>query len=81
MADYDLMTRFLIACKDSKIHYLPETIVAMRSGGISSNLNFRSFYNRNLEDYAVIKKNRIGGLLTLLKKKTRKLNQVNLNRN
>lgn len=72
-ADYDFMLRVL---KDStlKFYYLPEVITHMRLGG-ASNKNLSSIIQKSKEDYRVIKKHHLNGLLTLFSKNVLKLNQ------
>jgi glycosyltransferase len=72
-ADYDLMLRVL---KDSdlKIHYLPEVLVRMRTGGKSNN-SFKNLIDKSIEDWKIIRKNRSGHLHTLFFKKFSKISQ------
>ena len=65
-SDYDFMLRVLLD-ETLKFGYLPKIIIKMRVGGISN----RSLFNiikKSLEDYRVIKKNNVGGYITLIKK-------------
>ena len=72
-ADYDLMLRFL-ARGGVTPSYVPEVQVRMLTGGVSnrslSNLMLKSF-----EDWQVLRRNRVGGLLTLLAKNLVKIPQ------
>jgi len=72
-ADYDIMMRIL---KDNtlNVQYLPIPIMRMRLGG-ASNRNLRNVLIKMKEDYCAIRKNKIGGLYTLLFKNLRKLPQ------
>ena len=75
-ADYDFMIRIL---KDEnlKFLYIPYLITNMRTGGIS-NKNITSIIKKSLEDYRIIRSNKIGGLPCLLKKNFNKLNQFRI---
>ncbi|MDC1302903.1 glycosyltransferase [Pelagibacterales bacterium] len=72
-SDYDLMIRILKS-KKLVIKYIPKYHVLMRVGGKSNN----SIYNiirKMTEDYRIIKKNQIGGIMTLVKKNINKISQ------
>jgi glycosyltransferase len=71
-ADYDFMLRCLRA--PLRVAYLPEVLVRMRSGGVS-NRSIRTMLLKSREDLDVIRRNRIGGYLTLASKNLRKLPQ------
>ena len=71
-ADYDCLLRLLgggLACA-----YLPEVLIHMRLGG-ASNRSPRNLLEKSREDYQALRRNRIGGLGTLLAKNLRKLPQ------
>jgi glycosyltransferase involved in cell wall biosynthesis len=71
-ADYDCLLRLLgggVACA-----YLPEVLIHMRLGG-ASNRSPRNLLEKSREDYQALRRNRIGGLGTLLAKNLRKLPQ------
>jgi len=72
-ADYDCMLRFLgagrVACA-----YIPEVLVQMRLGG-ASNRSLRNLLQKSREDYRALRRNRVGGLGTLLLKNLQKLPQ------
>lgn len=72
-ADYDCMLRFLwqgrIACR-----YVPEVLVRMRVGG-ASNRSVANILRKSAEDYRAIRRNKVGGLGTLLWKNVSKLPQ------
>jgi glycosyltransferase len=72
-ADYDFMLRVL---KDNtlKFGYLPKVITNMRVGG-TSNKSLKNIAIKIMEDYKVIQKNKIGGILTLILKNTSKIKQ------
>lgn len=72
-ADYDCMLRHLygggIACD-----YIPEVLVKMRVGG-ASNRSLKNILRKSAEDYRAIRRNRAGGVGTLLWKNLGKLPQ------
>jgi glycosyltransferase involved in cell wall biosynthesis len=72
-ADYDFMLRVL---KDYSLNYgyLPCVITKMRVGGIS-NRGIKNIILKSKEDYSVLSSNKIGGLMTLIKKNTSKISQ------
>lgn len=72
-SDYDFMLRVL---KDDtiKLGYLPRVITNMRIGG-ASNKNLKNITIKMIEDYRAIRKNKIGGLFTLILKNTSKIKQ------
>lgn len=73
-ADYELMLRFIHKQK-IKVHYLPETIVMMRMGGIS-NTSFFVKLKANIEDKMAWKLNDLKpGFLTTIRKPLKKLAQ------
>ncbi len=72
-ADYDLMLRFLWKYNIST-SYLPEVCVNMRVGG-KSNKNLKNIFNKSREDYQIIRKQKVGGIKTLLIKNFSKLSQ------
>ncbi|MBN2892358.1 MAG: glycosyltransferase [Bacteroidales bacterium] len=71
-ADYDLMLRFL--CKNISVVYLPKVLVKMRVGGVS-NKSLKNILLKSKEDFKAIRKNKIGGVFTLLNKNISKLSQ------
>jgi len=71
--DYDFMMRVLWQHRVPSF-YLPEVLVKMRLGGVS-NRSLSLILRKSREDLEVIRKYRIGGILTLLKKNFRKLPQ------
>lgn len=72
-ADYDFMLRYL-SQPNVRVAYSPEVLVHMRAGG-ASNRSMRALLQKSREDLAALKKNRVGGLATLLCKNGRKLPQ------
>lgn len=73
-ADYDLLTRILTKYKIS-IGYLQTVLVLMRVGG-KSNRSIRNIYQKMVEDYNIIKENKIGGFYTLIFKNLTKIRQL-----
>ena len=72
-ADYDFMLRCL-SKPDLRVVYLPEVLVHMRTGG-ASNRSLTALRNKSREDLFALRKNGVGGWLTLLCKNGRKLPQ------
>ena len=72
-ADYDFMVRVLNSNKYN-IEYHPIYITLMRVGG-ASNKSLKNIIKKSLEDYKVIRKNKIGGIGTLFQKNFSKLGQ------
>jgi glycosyltransferase len=72
-ADYDWLLRLLNADNLSVI-YLPQVMVYMATGG-ASNKSIKNIIQKSREDYRAIRKNRIGGFLTLLRKNMSKIGQ------
>lgn len=72
-ADYDCMLRFLwqgaITCR-----YIPEVLVKMRVGG-ASNRSIANILRKSAEDYQAIRRNKVGGLYTLVWKNVSKIPQ------
>ncbi|MEO1638557.1 MAG: glycosyltransferase family 2 protein [Pseudomonadota bacterium] len=71
--DYEGMLRFL-SDEELTLHYIPQTLVRMRMGGVS-NQSLRQMLRKSGEDYRAIRKNKVGGVGTLLAKNLRKLPQ------
>ena len=46
----------------------------MRIGGVSNN-SIKNLFKKSIEDFKIIKKNKIGGFLTLLNKNFSKISQ------
>jgi glycosyltransferase len=72
-SDYEFMVRLFLQ-KKYTLSYLPETLILMRVGG-ASNKSLRNIIQKSKEDYRVIKKHHLNGLLTLFSKNILKLNQ------
>ncbi|MFV0391971.1 MAG: glycosyltransferase family 2 protein [Paludibacteraceae bacterium] len=72
-ADYDFILRVF---KEPLVvkSYIPFVLVKMDVGGVSNN-SLSNIYKKTIEDYKAIKKNKIGGISTLILKNFRKLNQ------
>lgn len=73
-ADYDFMLRYLRE-PGLQVSYLPEVLVEMKTGG-ASNRSISAILSKSREDYAVLKKNRVGGFVALVCKNIRKLPQL-----
>jgi len=73
-ADYDLILRFLGVNKISTI-YLPKIITKMRVGG-ESNKSLKNILLKMKEDHKALKKNKIGGVFTILFKNISKIPQL-----
>ncbi|WP_293751365.1 glycosyltransferase family 2 protein [uncultured Paraglaciecola sp.] len=71
-ADYDFLLRCLQA--DLVIRYIPRNLVNMRVGG-ASNANLANLIKKSKEDLKSIRRNRVGGWLTLLYKNLSKIMQ------
>ena len=72
-ADYDTVLRFLAVGK-IRAAYIPEVLVRMRAGGIS-NRSLKTIIRKSREDLEVLRRNGVGGVLTLLQKNLRKMSQ------
>jgi glycosyltransferase len=72
-ADYDFIVRYFTS-KYVKALYIPRVLVKMRTGG-KSNKNIKHMLAKSLEDYSIIKFNKIGGIRTLLFKNLSKVKQ------
>ena len=71
-ADYEFMLRMFSA--GVRPAYLPEVLVKMRWGG-ASNRSLARILQKSREDYAVLRRHRVGGLWTLARKNLGKLEQ------
>lgn len=71
-ADYDLMLRVLNIPNFNAL-YIPKELVKMRLGGNSNKIS--NLLSKYIEDYKVIKINKIGGLVTLFFKNFSKIPQ------
>ena len=72
-SDYDFILRYLLDPR-VKVGYLPRVIIKMRVGGISNN-SIANILKKSIEDYKILKRHNIGGLLTLFLKNIRKFTQ------
>jgi glycosyltransferase len=72
-ADYDTILRFLAVAKIQAV-YIPDVLVRMRAGGIS-NRSIRTILRKTREDYEVVRRNKSGGISTILQKNFSKLSQ------
>ncbi len=71
-ADYDFMLRVL--SNGIKVNYIPKVLYLMRIGGVS-NKSLKNIINKTKEDLKALKKNNIGGLLTIIRKNISKIPQ------
>jgi glycosyltransferase len=72
-ADYDLMVRCL-GPRRFTVAYVPEVIVHMRLGG-ASNRSMAALLRKSREDLRAIRRNDVGGVMTLAMKNLRKIPQ------
>ena len=72
-ADYDYILR-LFTRKGLKTHYMPKVIVKMRLGG-ESNKSVSNIIRKSKEDIRALRKNKVGGLFTLIGKNLSKIPQ------
>jgi len=72
-ADYDSILRFFTIGRINAV-YIPEVLVRMRTGGIS-NKSLNMIIKKTLEDLKVVRQNKVGGFVTVLRKNLRKINQ------
>jgi glycosyltransferase involved in cell wall biosynthesis len=75
-ADYDNILRLLSGADGCGIQadYVPEVLVRMRIGGVS-NRSLRNILQKSREDLAIVRRNRIGGLGTIVMKNLLKISQ------
>jgi glycosyltransferase len=72
-ADYDFMLRVLSQPGFTSA-YIPEVLIKMRMGGASTG-KIRNLLRKSLEDYRIIKRNKIGNFSTLICKIFSKITQ------
>jgi glycosyltransferase len=72
-ADYDFMLRTL-SQPNAKFKYIPKIITKMRTGG-ASNRSIKNIIFKMWEDYLILRRNNIGGMVALLIKNFSKLKQ------
>lgn len=72
-ADYDFIIR---AFKEigSRSVYIPKVLVKMKIGG-ESNKSIKNTFIKSMEDYLILRKNNVGGIISLILKNISKLNQ------
>jgi glycosyltransferase len=73
-ADYDCMMRSLMRT-DARVAYVNEVLIRMRTGGASSSHSLMAVVRRCREDFNIIRRNRLGGIVTLACKSLRKIPQ------
>lgn len=73
-ADYEFILR-LFKRPGRGYVYLPQVLVRMRTGG-ASNRSLRALLRKSCEDYRAMRRQNMGGLLTLLCKNFRKVGQL-----
>ena len=72
-ADYDFMLKQL-TLPTARVAYVPEVLVRMRTGG-ASNRSLRALWQKSSEDYLALRRNGVGGLMSLAAKIGRKIPQ------
>lgn len=72
-SDYEFIIR-IFKQENLRFHYLPQTLVKMRTGGVS-NRNLKNIIKKSKEDYRAIKAHNLNGVLTLWFKNFSKLEQ------
>ena len=72
-ADYDFMLRTL-SQPNARFEYIQKTITKMRTGG-ASNRSIKNIIFKMWEDYLILRRNKIGGMVALLYKNLSKLHQ------
>jgi glycosyltransferase len=75
-ADYDMILRLMTA-RDFRARYIPEVLIKMRVGGVS-NRSLKHVAQKSAEDYRALRRNGVGGLITLALKNLRKVHQFRL---
>jgi glycosyltransferase len=73
-ADYDIILRFL-GSRQIRVRYLPGIVLKMRVGG-ESNKSLKNIIRKMKEDVKALKKNKFGGLPTVLLKNVIKIPQL-----
>lgn len=72
-ADYDFMLRCLLH-SGMRVAYIPDVLVKMRAGG-ASNRSLSAMWLKSAEDLNVLRRNQVGGIVTLMCKNLRKFPQ------
>lgn len=75
-SDYDFLVRALINKKISAI-YIPKTFIKMKIGG-NSNKSIKNIFFKMIEDYKIIKKNKLNGFVSLTLKNLQKIKQIKI---
>jgi glycosyltransferase involved in cell wall biosynthesis len=73
-SDYDFVLR-IFSRTNLKFEYLPVVITRMRTGG-ASNRSILNILRKSYEDYKAIRKNKAGGIFTLVLKNFNKIEQL-----
>ncbi|RYE70933.1 MAG: glycosyltransferase [Oxalobacteraceae bacterium] len=75
-ADYDNLLRLLSGSDGQGIRaaYIPEVLVRMRTGGVS-NRSLRNILEKSREDLEIARRNRVGGVRTIVLKNLSKISQ------
>jgi glycosyltransferase len=72
-ADYNFILK-IFKKRGFRAIYIPKIIYIMRVGGIS-NRNIKNVLKKSIEDFKALKKNHIGGIVTVVKKNIFKMEQ------
>lgn len=72
-ADYDSVVRFFGA-GGIRPAYIPKLLIRMRVGGVS-NRSLVTIWRKSSEDFAIMRRNGVGGILTVLRKNLSKVSQ------
>jgi len=76
--DYDFILRLFPRLQMPPV-YIREVLVRMRTGGVS-NRSLKHIWQKSCEDWRAIRRNRVGGLGTLIGKNVRKVGQFHASR-
>lgn len=76
-SDYDHVVR-IFRNKYIKFKYIPDIFIKMRVGGIS-NRSLKNIIIKTREDFEIIRKNRVGSILTVFLKNITKIKQFYIN--
>ena len=75
-ADYDFILRYFSQARAAPV-YIPEVLYKMRLGGVS-NRDWQKIRQKMAEDYRALRRNHVGGLLTLASKNVSKITQLRI---
>ena len=75
-ADYDAILRYF-SQDGFQVVYIPRVLVKMRVGGLS-NQSLSKIWQKSFEDFKILKKNKIGGVGTLIWKNLIKIKQFRI---